>query len=899
MAITNVSNNDNINNSVSSTNTVSSTASQGTATSDNASILTTKKPKEEILKQLGITAEQYLEICTNNPSFETFSIEQQLDYISKVNAKKTSETQNQNIQDNAENVDSSNAASGNSSTQQTNDSEKPSGLFFDKSAFSKPSNTQEDINQKINTYIQEYAKNKFMFADEKNIKTEKDWDALSDEEKAKYLKDSKSFLNGKFGDVLQGLNYKEFDVAIDGMMTNLLAANHTLMTLEQFNELDAVIRDDAIYSYLNEVDVIESDMKTGSSLSNLDRIRLEKERLLTKSVSALTGLDNLCPTDARKYLLENNLTEYEVEFNYLSKKNENGEKLSTLEQIKFNELNSLMKSDTFKQVLNDVKYQGLEQLKKLRDEALEAGDKAKAKKLDKVINSPESKRILKASKNKNQEVVETTQEYEEFKNSNFGKLSSTSANSSERAVLILTYLEKSVPAEKRAEVFAKIVQGVQAEGPESLDLQIKLLEMGLQNKEYADAIADTANLSTLNVANNNNVKAKKPTHPSAQRKIHKRNRNAYNEAKTKEAKDAQRKIIAESISVQRTHGTDESKSDTINDYAELSSDDEIGVELIEANISITDRKMQRSNIPKINKNASEKVKIHGAENSYRLLEGNQAYGLGIYTEGSQAATEAAAKSGVYSKFAESEQLEGFKITNQRIDELFSGQEKIDLLKTTSDYIDNCAIDNQAELYEMASNSKYSEVSDYVSSKVESSNNQVIDIVSNLNSDYKSVTGNDIEVYNSEGAISNIVSEFRIAMEQNDTQRQIQLLGKIPSNMLSSAISKISMYNVNLLATFVRLGRGNELLKIPGMSSDVTSKVIHLMLNSSLKDQKVAAKYVVENKNYFSKSTLERCQELLSNSKTAYTSAPMGGVKSALQPSMSAIYPGKKQMFYKA
>lgn len=907
MAITNINNKDQINKPASVVN--NSTTTTGAAKSDNVSIIETKKPKDEILKQLGITAEQYLEICTNNPSFETLSLEQQLEYISKANTKNPADKQIQ--QDNTATTATSTSTTENTSTQSTEASQETSGLFFDKASFSQPSKSKEDINAKINTYIQEHAKNRFMFADENNLKSAEDWDALSDEEKAKYIKDSTKILDSNYGELLQGSSLSTIDAALDVMMTELLAATHSQLSIDQFYGvkdgdrfvLDQIGREDAVYSYLNEVDLIEKDMNCKSSLSEIDKQRLERERVLSNAVADITGNENICPTTAKEYLKLHNITEYEVVDAYLNKKLENGEKLSEYETKKYNEFKELKSSETFSILIKDAKYQGLQNLKEQYKDAVAEGNDNKAKEIQQVLNSPESKAIKKWGRAHSKEEVKTTEEYEAFMSSHYGQKSKSGAfaDPAKQAGLVLSYLadSKEVPEEKRAEVFVKILQGFKAQGPEKLDVQIKLLEIGLQKEEYAEKLAKEADLVALNMSANNNVRAKNKMVPTAQRIMNRRNVDAMNNAKTDEVKAEHCKMITESIAVQRAHGTDESKNNTINDYAELSSYDDIGIELNETNISITDKKMQRDNIAKINENASEKVKIHGAENSYRLLEGNQAYGLDVYTKGSRAATEAAAKAGVYSKFAESEQVEGFKITNQRIEELFKGQEKIDLLKTTSDFIENCAIDNQSELYDVALNSKYSEVSDYVSSKMESSNKEVLNIVSNLNSDYKSVTGKDIEVYNNEGDVSNIVSEFRIAMEQNDTQRQIQLLGKIPSNMLSSAISKISMYNVNLLATFVRLGRGNELLKIPGMSSDVTSKVIHLMLNSSLKDQKVAAKYVVENKNYFSKSTLERCQELLQDNKNTYTSAPMGGVKSALQPSMSAIYPGKKQMFYKA
>lgn len=926
------------------------------AKNDNNSILTGKKPKEELLKQLGLTTEQYLKICRENPNFETLPLEKQLEYI-KNNAQNSIQTEFQAV----DKKDSQNSLNSSQDVSQTgNDSETSAQVqdeespFFNKAEYAKLSK-----NEKMNVYIEEYAKNSFMFADKDNPKTAEEWNALTDDEKARYLNDAKTGLKDKFAEVLKSTSDNIVNFALDGMMTDLLVANHNNMRVKQFYgeeeyggyKYEQRHREEDIYSYLNEVELIEKDINCPSSLSQIDKARLQKERLLAQAVGDITGDENMCPSDARTYLERNNLSEYDVEFMYLNKKSSEG-KLSDYEKAHLEELKNLLDNDTFQTALQESKYQGLQRLKAEREEAVKNGDSTRLDALDKVINSEESKKLEKIYENRDKKTVETPQEFNDFKDSAFGKLYANTTDSSAKAGIMLAYLNDSVPAEKRAEVAAKLSQGLEAEGPEGLATNIKFLEAGLAIKNYAKTIAKDSNVNRVNLANNNNIKNGKEPDAGTLQIIQARNKDAFKTSKTDQEKNEYKNVIIDSNKVIEKHGSNQSKAVTVNSYAELSYDDEIGISLNDVNYSNTDFELQRQGFDKINPDASDNVKTHGALNAYKALEGNQNYSLEQYTKGSKAATKAAAEDGTYTKFAESEQVAGMNTTNQRIEENFEGQEKIDLLVKSADYIKDAAVSNQLEMHKIVMTSEYDEVLQHASSNInkyhesvqadairasyetgnqkaidavnsqldlcskaavesvaevntmlakteQSSNEQVVQMVSNLNSDYKSVTGNDIEVYGSDGLISNIVTEFQYAVENNDTQRQIQLLGKIPTNMLSTAISQLSMQNVNLLSTFVKLGRGAELLKIPGMSSDVTNKVIHLMLNSSLKDQKFAAKYVVENKNYFSKSTLERCQELLTSSKNTYQSAPMGGVKMSLQPGMSAIYPDKKEMFYKA
>ena len=179
--------------------------------------------------------------------------------------------------------------------------------------------------------------------------------------------------------------------------------------------------------------------------------------------------------------------------------------------------------------------------------------------------------------------------------------------------------------------------------------------------------------------------------------------------------------------------------------------------------------------------------------------------------------------------------------------------------------------------------------------------EVAEQVAEFNQKYQELTGTSAQ----ENLLPD-ADEQKIAFVENflhaTPQEQYKLLSKIPQAWQGTVFSKICQYCPNLLTGLVKQGYGKQILKTPGMPSDVIYKVINTMLTCGTKDKNDAAKYVVDHKALFTESTLERCEEILEGTKRNmnYTSAPMGGgVQSALQPSMSAIYPDRKSMFFKA
>ncbi len=306
------------------------------------------------------------------------------------------------------------------------------------------------------------------------------------------------------------------------------------------------------------------------------------------------------------------------------------------------------------------------------------------------------------------------------------------------------------------------------------------------------------------------------------------------------------------------------------------------------------------------------------------------------------------------KDATSEYFEiGFKATEN----LEGKDTQIEAQKGWSDIIKHCDASVQGDLFETTMTSKYDEVLEYASSNIyqldesvqaeaiklsyDTGNQKAIDAVNAQldKCDAKAVeaVGSDVIERQTQATesrytqeVAQEVAEFnqkyqeltgttaqenllpdadeqKMAFVQSflsaTPQEQYKLISKIPQAWQGTVFSKICQYCPNLLTGLVKQGYGKQILKTPGMPSDVIYKVINTMLTCGASDKRDASKYVTDHKYLFTESTLERCEEILAGSKgreKIYSSTPMnGGVQSALQPGMSAIYPGKKAMFYKA
>lgn len=140
--------------------------------------------------------------------------------------------------------------------------------------------------------------------------------------------------------------------------------------------------------------------------------------------------------------------------------------------------------------------------------------------------------------------------------------------------------------------------------------------------------------------------------------------------------------------------------------------------------------------------------------------------------------------------------------------------------------------------------------------------------------------------------------------------QYRLLSKLSKDQLKTVIGMLCKANSSLIKGLVAQGLGSYVLQTIGKSPDVLYTTIDIMMKKGGKDAKCASEYVLSKQSttHFSDDTILKANEILGkddlaqlpeNETRKYTSNPYGFMKSSLRPGMSAVYPGKKEIFFNA
>ena len=942
MKLDKIKNTENVNN-VANTSGVSSASS---TKAENASIMSKPKAQEELLKKLGITSEEYVKLCNSYKDFAALSVDKQLEIIAKQKTETTPQAETPKtapteevkaeIPATATSTDTeaketpaatspttSEAAAAQTATAQETDY---SETVFDGAKFEKLT-----AKEKMQVYTEEYAKNSFMYADEKNKKTIEQWNALSDEEKAKYLKDAQSALSSEYSELIKGAkDDKIVDWALNYLMTDLRAANRMEMKVNQFNgtedyhgkKINESQREEYIYDLL-----FDDNECAPEKMSTLDKIRFQKEQFLAKAVSAKSGQENLCPSDAKKYLKNNNLLEADVEYEYLKNKLEKEGSLTGAEMKILSNLESLQENDAYLDVVNEAKYQGLQNLKKERAQALEAGDTETVKELDKTINKPESKQVEKIASENNTEVKEPPKEYNEFQETVYGKAFQKAKNSEERAAVMTAYIE-SLPYEQQEEMVLKLSEGLKAQGPEDLSTNMKFLQMiAFKNGKLGDNVLQKLDTPLTNAITVQMIELQGDKNsavivpPEKLEIVAKRNADELNNIKDEKKKNSIRKQFSNIQNKIQVLGNDDQKSAVVSGSRKANNDKIIGCNNVNISNSIEDVKKQKEAHIITNSTASEEVKAYGATQAPNSAEQIQVDIIGIYTKGSKKATNAVTQDGTYSKLAVKNQVKAMELTNERIEENFDGQERIDLLKLSSDFIAKSAVENQLEMHKSVMNSKYEDVVAHASSNIHKYDESVQ--AEAIKSSYATGNQKAIDAVNgqiescSQKAVAEASKEYNIKQSCAETEARTEkagsqsyaesvitnnkitqnltepeavkgmseaektsyyieyflkttdtgrynLLSKLSDSQLKDVISKLCKYNSSMIKGLVAQGLGKYVLQTTGKSPDVLYSTINIMFQKGGKDSKYAADYIMTNKSliHFSDDMIEKAEEIL-------------------------------------
>lgn len=176
--------------------------------------------------------------------------------------------------------------------------------------------------------------------------------------------------------------------------------------------------------------------------------------------------------------------------------------------------------------------------------------------------------------------------------------------------------------------------------------------------------------------------------------------------------------------------------------------------------------------------------------------------------------------------------------------------------------------------------------------------EIAEQVADFHVQYEKLVGQRIDV-SSKTSDEEIKMDYVKEFLNASPQEQFKMISKIPASWQTTVFSRMAQYCPQMLTGLVKQGYGNAILKTPGLSLDVISKVVNIMLTQESSDKKEAIKYVKAHKSMFSDSTLEKVEEITaqnSSKKAQHSMAPVfGTVKGALRPVKSAIYPDTDQL----
>mgnify|MGYP004530168359 CR=1 FL=1 len=176
--------------------------------------------------------------------------------------------------------------------------------------------------------------------------------------------------------------------------------------------------------------------------------------------------------------------------------------------------------------------------------------------------------------------------------------------------------------------------------------------------------------------------------------------------------------------------------------------------------------------------------------------------------------------------------------------------------------------------------------------------EIAEQVADFHAQYEKLTGQKVDV-SSKASDTEIKMAYVKEFLNSSPQEQFKMISKIPASWQTTVFSRMAQYCPQMLTGLVKQGYGNAILKTPGLSLDVISTVINVMLVQQDSDKKSAIKYVKAHKSMFSDATLEKVEELTAQNKpktSQHSVMPaFGTVKGALRPVKSAIYPDTDQL----
>ena len=372
---------------------VLSTSTSTSSASKSAPIQMIDSSKNELLKKLGITLDQYNAIKAQHPDFDTLSLVKQLEIV-KTPVAPRADLKVNNLE------------------KQDVKVEKPS-VSTSEIKDIKAEYNKKDLNGKTEICYSELARNTYIYGVKDKDKviaeahSKEEWDKLSDKEKEAEVTKVKAFIDNdeRLKNIKDKYNDKVPDYAkemtIDAIMRAIHAADAEGISFVDFMKKGEYERKELIERHLVNENKINPE-----NLNKNDKEYLAQSKMLnsevTKVVEKKTGqkLDN--ELDTGLYVKYYNLSEDELLHSALKEKVKNGEKLTDVEQKQYARYNKMMAEPSNQQIVKEAKAQNILELDKefntlsakiKKGETLSPEERKAYSILKETLNSEESKEL--------------------------------------------------------------------------------------------------------------------------------------------------------------------------------------------------------------------------------------------------------------------------------------------------------------------------------------------------------------------------------------------------------------------------------------------------------------------------------------------------------------------------
>lgn len=825
------------------------TVTNNAASAKNASQtipLVQRYTEEDLLKKLGITKDVLNAILLKYPDATSLPLDK-LQVL--VNKEIASNQLNENSEANIHNRASEPDNKMNSASNESLNAEENSELSETQRPFNKGEFIKLSPDKKANVIALELAKNKFLYSDSDNPKTEEDWNNLTEEERQNLFKSTlEAVKNDKNGLAKLLTNYGKSSSA-DSTMTRIQAANMYEISLEDFQKLSQVEREEYVYDYLNTEKEFADAEGRKPEFTKSERDYWNRSNLLAESVNNYykqKGIErSVCPGDVSQVLREENLNLEQIQFDYLDNKIKQGQNLSKYEKYQYkylSETKDYFETDSQLNNLANAENQKLQEPPSL---------------YSKIQSTEFAEKYNDAFPNEKVEIL-------------YGILKQEAGN--DKKVLYDNLIASASDAYKKgdralASDLAKKARLVDRVRYISVDKNASATEVSLKTKSAKDLSAQEAAELHKNIGNNEN------------------------------------EAIAESGGIALVGRSSDEQA------LEISY---VGSKFSKVDNAMYDRFTKFEDIDKaeigytnVRNGATQETLNYVAANADKSQAELQNTVLKMYIEGNKEATQAAIDAKTVTRFYAQNQTEALNTLKNNAETLMEKGEAIKALNLLSDQIQDCHKDNQLDMHKSMMQSKYSEVQEHTAGNIknydpsvqskaldavyESGNESAIDAAVNSLESAPSCVQEEVslKIVGETAARNNLIelaqspdtvslqerlasgahlsqSEFNALpselkreyftnyFKKLPLEQKIKLLSSIPNGAQKKTIYvMIARTDANLFNAIVKDKDRADMLLSMGLPNDVKNKITNVVKFLAVSDigyQNIAKKYDIEYEN---------------------------------------------------